>query len=292
MDSLSSQIVQQLVQANITTIIALFAMAVAWQRGVFKAGVLVNAPLRHVELKLTDLLCILSLMFAGMVIAGSVAAGQDSPVFTKAARLVPVMLAMYTLALAYLFYRLTHQSQDQDQPPTAGRIGVYRFGLGSFKPRYLKSAILALLLALPVVFAANSLGELVGMLMGHELPKTGHEILELLSQTDHKTALLFLLSLSVVFIAPIAEEIIYRGVMQTFLVRLLGPRRRWLVLIISGSLFASVHIASVPIEVIPSLFVLGVILGWLYETTTSLWPCMIVHALFNAINLSLATLLS
>jgi len=41
-------------------------------------------------------------------------------------------------------------------------------------------------------------------------------------------------------------------------------------------------------QVLPSLFVLAVVLGWLYERTGSLLPSVLVHMGFNAINIALA----
>lgn len=163
-----------------------------------------------------------------------------------------------------------------------------RFGLGAFNLRHLKSAITALLLALPAVMAASSLAIFVRVLQGHAPPESGHDLLTLLNKTDQTGLMLALLCGSAVIVAPIGEEIVYRGVMQTALVRAMGKHMRPAVLLISSTLFALVHLGSVPGEMLPALFILGLILGWLYETTGSLWPGILLHALFNAINIALA----
>jgi membrane protease YdiL (CAAX protease family) len=38
---------------------------------------------------------------------------------------------------------------------------------------------------------------------------------------------------------------------------------------------------------LPGLLVLGVVLGWLYERSGSLLPCVLVHAGFNALNIAM-----
>ena len=54
---------------------------------------------------------------------------------------------------------------------------------------------------------------------------------------------------------------------------------------ILGAVFGLVHL---PLVVhVPPLAVLGIILGWWYWWTGSLWQPVLVHAIFNAITLSL-----
>ncbi len=69
----------------------------------------------------------------------------------------------------------------------------------------------------------------------------------------------------------------------------MGASRRWLVIVVGATIFAGIHTGSVAGEALPGLFVLGLILGWLYESTGSLLPSVLVHAGFNLFN-SLLTL--
>ena len=62
-------------------------------------------------------------------------------------------------------------------------------------------------------------------------------------------------------------------------------RNRWLVVLSAAALFALIHLGpQVAWQGLPVLFVLGIFLGWLYERTGSLWPGIVLHAGFNAIN--------
>jgi membrane protease YdiL (CAAX protease family) len=60
--------------------------------------------------------------------------------------------------------------------------------------------------------------------------------------------------------------------------------RRWLVVLISSTLFALVHFNGPNPEVLPIIFTLALWLGYVYERTGNLWACMIMHAGFNAVS--------
>ena len=80
----------------------------------------------------------------------------------------------------------------------------------------------------------------------------------------------------VVIVGPFAEEVFFRGFVYSGLVL------RWGVLaglIVSALIFSLAH-ASVAI-LIP-IFFAGVVLGWLYHRTGSLWGCVWVHVTQNA----------
>jgi hypothetical protein len=114
----------------------------------------------------------------------------------------------------------------------------------------------------------------------------GHVLLTALLAAQ-QTWVILLLLVSAAVVAPLLEEVIYRGLIQTALSSVNPSRNRWLVVIVAAMLFALFH-AGVPWQVRLSLFVLGLILGWLYERYGSLLPCVIVHAGFNAVNTALA----
>ncbi len=91
----------------------------------------------------------------------------------------------------------------------------------------------------------------------------------------------------IVALAPLSEEIFFRGFMFG------GLRRRfplWAAAAISGAVFGLLHYTGPDsIGVVPQLAVLGILLAWLYERTGSLWPPIILHVLNNAIALVIVT---
>jgi membrane protease YdiL (CAAX protease family) len=94
---------------------------------------------------------------------------------------------------------------------------------------------------------------------------------------DQSTALLVTGGLAVIVVAPIAEELLFRG----FLFRVLRMRMGfWLAALIDGVLFGLVHGSLV---IVPVLAFLGVALCWVYERTGSLFPCIAIHVLNNTV---------
>jgi hypothetical protein len=80
-------------------------------------------------------------------------------------------------------------------------------------------------------------------------------------------------------VAPIAEELFFRG----FLFGALRKHGLVIAALVSGVTFGLVHVASSPIGFIVPLAGLGVILALLYERTGSLYPPIALHALNNSI---------
>ena len=94
----------------------------------------------------------------------------------------------------------------------------------------------------------------------------------------------WLVILAVVILAPIAEEIFFRGVVFNALLREGG--RRW-AYIGSSALFAVIHVSLVAL--VP-IFLLGLALAWIYQRTGNLLAPMAMHATVNAISVALALL--
>lgn len=83
--------------------------------------------------------------------------------------------------------------------------------------------------------------------------------------------------ISLVIVAPIAEEVLFRGY-------LLGKLRKyaplWLSIIITSALFAAVHFQwNVAIDV----FVLSIVLCLLRLASNSLWPAILLHMMKNGV---------
>jgi membrane protease YdiL (CAAX protease family) len=94
---------------------------------------------------------------------------------------------------------------------------------------------------------------------------------------DRSTELLVAGAFVVIFVAPICEELFFRG----FVFRVLRLRMSfWPAAVLSGVLFGVVH---PPLVVMPVLAVLGVAFCWVYERTGSLIPGIAMHALNNTI---------
>jgi membrane protease YdiL (CAAX protease family) len=83
-----------------------------------------------------------------------------------------------------------------------------------------------------------------------------------------------------IFIAPVAEEIIFRRVFYSFSVKLMNENSA---VIITSFLFASLHGGLV--QIIP-LTLFGCVLQKLYIKHNSLYPCLLLHGIHNFIMMS------
>ena len=118
----------------------------------------------------------------------------------------------------------------------------------------------------------------------------------LLRELNESTSLLsvYLTIVIAVIIAPLTEEIIFRGLLQGALARLY--RSRWAAIVVSAAIFSIFHLtlrenvamgeASLAhVEKIPPLFLLGLALGYSYEKSRSLYRPIWIHLGFNALSL-------
>jgi membrane protease YdiL (CAAX protease family) len=123
---------------------------------------------------------------------------------------------------------------------------------------------------------------------GRPSPDVNHKMLETL-QTTQEFSEVMAIVIGAVIIAPLLEELFFRGMVQTTLLEVIGRRRRWTVIFVASAAFALVHVGMIfSLHALPGLFVLALVLGWVYEKTGSLWPPILIHAAFNGFNLALA----
>jgi len=83
----------------------------------------------------------------------------------------------------------------------------------------------------------------------------------------------------VALIAPVAEELLFRGLGFSLLLPRLG---RWPTIIAIGIAFGLYHGL---VEALPELALFGCALAWLRARTGSVFPGMLAHATFNTIGL-------
>jgi membrane protease YdiL (CAAX protease family) len=105
--------------------------------------------------------------------------------------------------------------------------------------------------------------------------------------TDLSNLPISLLIISVVFVAPIIEEITFRGFIHRCFESNPETSRIW-IYIIPSFIFAILHVRY-PFVLRLYHFILGLILVKLRETTHSLTPPIVVHASINAISLMVIT---
>lgn len=84
------------------------------------------------------------------------------------------------------------------------------------------------------------------------------------------------LLLLVAVVAPLAEELLFRGMLYPLLRVRMGPAPA---ILLNAALFAAAHV--IPL-LLPGLFVVGLFLAYLRERSGSIWPSVLLHAMQNA----------
>jgi hypothetical protein len=94
------------------------------------------------------------------------------------------------------------------------------------------------------------------------------------------------LLLAGIVVAPVVEELFFRGFLYAGLAQRYSWRRA---AVISSALFALIHLQPLAI---PPIFILGYIFAYLYRRSGSIWPAVVMHVATNALGLGAAYLLS
>jgi uncharacterized protein len=97
---------------------------------------------------------------------------------------------------------------------------------------------------------------------------------------DQSTLAMLAVAGLVCVIAPVAEELFFRGYFFTALRNWKGV---WPAAIITGIVFGAIHAGSAPVGYLVPLAVFGFGLCLLYWRTGSLYPCIALHALNNSL---------
>ncbi|MFN3532924.1 MAG: lysostaphin resistance A-like protein [Candidatus Brocadia sp.] len=140
----------------------------------------------------------------------------------------------------------------------------------------IKQGIKRYLITLPLIILAGFVINLISSYYG-QTPEMQDVVRWVLEEKS-----LFILVCLIVFgivIAPLIEEIMFRGFLQPALKNSLGRRYA---IVASASLFAAVHM---DIFAFFQIFILGMLLGYLYEKTQTLVASVMVHILHNSLTL-------
>ncbi len=158
-----------------------------------------------------------------------------------------------------------------------------------------------LLTVWPLIMAAVILTTFFGeQLWGQDYQMQQHQELELITEYS-QLPLRIIIVIVAVIVAPLLEELLFRGLVQTMLVSHISYVVRgasndelrttrsglgvWLAIAISSGLFAMMHANP---GHWPALFVLSVCLGYAYEKSGSLFRPIFIHSFFNTLSIAAA----
>ena len=185
---------------------------------------------------------------------------------------------------------------------SSSRSGLQLIGLS---PRGIPNALAGGTAALFVLFPLVQLTgvAVIQVYRWLHLPQAkAHPVLEMM-RADQGLAMAVAAVVTAAVVAPVAEELVFRGLLQTMLARLFSraadvvasaaragpvappvhtrPAARWAAVVVTSAAFAAVHYSAEPEAVVP-IFVLSVGLGFVYERSGNLWMNTVTHGLFNA----------
>jgi membrane protease YdiL (CAAX protease family) len=143
-----------------------------------------------------------------------------------------------------------------------------------------------LLAVWPIMMAAITVTMFVAKLIsGAEYEMQRHQQLELIAEYSQLPLRIMIVFLAVV-IAPLLEEMLFRGFVQTTIRSFFNIRNSaWPAIAASSVFFAIMHAEP---GHWPALFILGVCLGYSYEKSGSLFRPIFIHLFFNAYSVATA----
>lgn len=156
------------------------------------------------------------------------------------------------------------------------KVGLTHVG---FRPVGAGAVLWMIPVALGCLFANGVISTIVGRIAGGDVPDVGDQLGagdEAISSGD-----LIWLLVATAIVAPLVEELFFRGLLYPWL---RSKRGVGLATGVSALLFALIHF--IPL-LIPSLFFLGVVLALVTERYDSIVPAIALHALVNATSVSI-----
>lgn len=263
---------------------ALLVIGVLWWRGLLRPRSLTQGGSRHVDSQPAWIwACGAGLVFFSSLIAAGAAAqitGVPAGLFFGSPRaLAIVQLSSYGAALVSALFLLRLL---KDAAPKAGLV---------ISTRTLFQGLFYGLLCWPILTSVGNAGLWVQTLLGHP-PEThlGHPLLKVLR--DYPDSVWsWALGACAVLGAPLIEETLYRGLIQSFVLRVTGLPI--VSVLASSALFAFMHFdpeGSIPWPALVEIGVFGLFLGATFERTKRLGVTIGMHVFFNAANLALAML--
>ncbi|MGB7977693.1 MAG: type II CAAX endopeptidase family protein [Chlamydiales bacterium] len=170
-------------------------------------------------------------------------------------------------------------------PPPLRKAILSRSGGARSAAGDVSNALYAWILAFPLVlFLSQALEWMVTKLF--QVTTLPDQIaVKFLKSTFENPTYFILAVLSIIILAPLIEETLFRGFLQTYIRQHLGRRQA---ILITSACFSLFHYSAGQglgnISIILSLFILSLFLGFLYEKQGSLFAPMILHSLFNTVS--------
>ncbi|MCK6456284.1 MAG: CPBP family intramembrane metalloprotease [Phycisphaerae bacterium] len=157
--------------------------------------------------------------------------------------------------------------------------GLPGWGLARVRGGIVGPAVLTYLAALPTCVLLLWMTRGIAQWLNPEVAFDEHQTIELLRILGAEPAwVAVLLVVAAAVTGPVMEELLFRGALLNLIAQAGGSVAG--AITASAVLFGLVHHRNP--DTIPPLIAFGLVLGWVYARTRSLWTVIAAHALFNA----------
>ncbi|MDP1835295.1 MAG: CPBP family intramembrane metalloprotease [Chlamydiales bacterium] len=156
--------------------------------------------------------------------------------------------------------------------------------------RDISLGVITWFIAFPIVtLAAETIHDLSRMMI--EAPPLDQVAVRHLKSTYGDYFLTGASTIAIVAFVPVIEELLFRGFVQSYLRQ---NHSAYVSILVTAGLFTLVHFSPsqgvANAELLTGLFFLSLFLGFLYERQGSLWACIGLHCIFNAISVTMILL--
>lgn len=272
----------ELFSALVAAIASFIALSIAWKKGFFRIPHVPDKPQQLPTLLLVVIAFGLYLAVS-MFIPASISSLILKGAATQYERIARVTLFSFLVSLATLIafaclLRWTPQPVRQ----------TILLKHAPFQPKKdLLEAIAAWLISFPVVLLVSSLLEISLYFYYGTFELPDQVAVLFFKMTLGKPLYLAMALLSIVFFSPLVEETLFRGFLQSWLRRRHSSASS---IAITSLCFTAFHFSTAQgasnVPILASLFILGCFLGLLYERRQSLFSPLLLHILFNAVNVA------
>jgi membrane protease YdiL (CAAX protease family) len=205
----------------------------------------------------------------------------------------------------------------------ASRAKPQDFGLPTSTREFFRDVKIGAAAWLAAIVPAHGIQVVVLVLLGRLEEPPSHPLVEMITSAGPKVSLFLLAAFVAVVVAPVSEEIFFRLLFQGWIEKwedrrvriatdgtpddgtiqawdttleasteplitnrpadrgILGLPHGWFPILVSSLLFAAAHIGNGPDPI--AIFFLALILGYVYQRTHRILPCIVAHMLFNSL---------
>lgn len=268
-------IADELTAILFSSLIALFANWIAWRKGFYQWS---PAPAPEISFKNVAVVFAIFVVierFIAPFIVGSLVKAFQIPLDNLNAIILNFCISLSILILILYYSKKALQTAFTSIWKSKTTFSpLHNFGIG----------ILTLFLAFPVVIAVGEFFDLI-LYTIYQLESYEQVAVKILRTSLASPLTTFFALLTIIGIAPILEEFLFRGTLQTYLKKRVGPKAA---IIIASAVFACFHFAPEQglgnLSLLPSLFTFACFLGFIYERQGSLFASIGLHFAFNLLN--------